>query len=177
RLEQDKAKRVGEAGEHENICGGVSAGEVFTLHENICGGVSAGEVFTLLCAGEQRLRVFARELGTLRAAANDYFLAGQIEFEKGLNVFLNGNASDIEKDGAIAELANPSRAKQLGIDATRPQHQPIEAPGSKLVLERMRRHEGARRTVVKAPLQRIAPGFGDREPRPHIVGKAGVVAR
>src|SRR6478672_492686 len=41
----------------------------------------------------------------------------------------------------------------------------------------MRGHKGAGGAVVKAPLQRIAPGFGDRQPRPYIVGKSGVVAR
>ena len=113
----------------------------------------------------------------MRPAADQHLAAGKVEIEKGLDVLLDGDAADIEEDRLLAEQAHLARPEQLGVDAARPAHQPLEAAGCKLVLDRLRGDEGAGGAVVEPPLQRIAPGLGDRQPRRDIFGEARVIAR
>ena len=65
----------------------------------------------LLRASEERVRVTARKLSALRTATDEDFPPGKIEIEKRLDVLLHRDATDIEKDRAVPELANFSRAE------------------------------------------------------------------
>src|SRR5262249_8701742 len=110
RLEQNEAECVGEAREHEDVGRGISLRELFAM----------------LRTGEQRMGIRPSKLCGLRAPSDQDFAYGKVEVEKGLDVFLNGDAADIEKDGPRSVEADRPRSEQVDVDATRPRHQALK---------------------------------------------------
>ena len=82
-LQQHEAERVGPAREHEDV------GRRIDLRQCLA----------LPGAEEHRMRIFPLQRDARRAVADDELGARQIEVEKGLEVFLDGDAADERNTG------------------------------------------------------------------------------
>src|SRR5262249_52887624 len=148
-------------------CNGYAAGERLELHDAECVGETrknedvgaremCGEYPVVELAEKLRGRKAALELGLLRAGANDYFCAGQIERDKGRQVLLDRHPAhrhenrprEVEIDGAL-------RAEQIDVDATRPHSEIGKAATGQFAHQRWRRDHSYRGGGMKTPQRAI----------------------
>ena len=165
-FEDDKAERVGEAREDEAV--GV--------------GETRAEFLALFHAEEVRVLVLFLQCVEQRSVADDNFGAGQVGLEEGRDVFLDGDAADIEPDRLLHAFEGAAiilplrRVEEVGVNAARPGDDVLEALGRKLVAHRGGRDHDAAGVFVKLAHVHVAHPVGqEEEARRNVFGKARVV--
>src|SRR5262249_37557009 len=137
-----------------------------------------GEVFAEFRPGKMDGGIALLQLIELWTAADYSLGSGQIELEKGLDVLLDRNAPDVEKDGA-RQMKTAGRVwlELRKIDAAGPKMKIFEAMRHKFIAQGARRNHDARPGIVKPALKPVTPGDGNREPSGNIFGKTRVITR
>ena len=103
RLQDDEAECVGQAREDEDVAAGIGGGELRAVTR----------------AGEVDRGMGAAQCGELRAAADHYLGARQVEVEKGADILLHRNPADIgEHRARQIPGARRQRAEQVQVDPT-----------------------------------------------------------
>src|SRR5205085_854159 len=102
--------------------------------------------------------IFRFELRELRAIADDELRAWEIELQKRFDVLFDGDAADVEMNGARQiEPVFRTWLKELDVNAARPQAQVSEAAAFELALERARRDHHRRCRRMKPAQSAICP--------------------
>src|SRR5712671_3269829 len=95
RLEQNEAKRVGLAREHEDVGGGIGLRQLLAVPRT----------------QKHGSRIVAGQRGARRSVTDNHLGTGQIEFEKRLEILFDRNAADAQKDRAWQPKVDRARVK------------------------------------------------------------------
>ena len=162
RLQQHQAEGVGLAREHEDVGGGIDLRQFLAVPR----------------AEKHRFRIVSLQRRARRPVADDHLGAGQIEIEEGLEILLDRDAADTEKDRRAA-----GRDRSRADGTARCRRRAATAPHCESRARAIRAASAgvAAITAWLGPWnQRSAapdPGFRHRRARRDIFGKAGVEAR
>src|SRR5579885_2540922 len=124
-----------------------------------------------------RCSIFFRERRPRRSVTDHYYCSRKIERKKGLEIFLNRDPADAEKNRArkMNRFFRPW-PEQAGIDAARPLHNAFKAAHRQLLRKGGRRDHDAIARAVKPPEITPYPALGYGTTRRDVSGEIGVEA-
>ncbi|MEJ0005692.1 MAG: hypothetical protein WDM77_04725 [Steroidobacteraceae bacterium] len=105
-------------------------------HEHIARRQMCHQILAKTISGKHRIRVARLQSRPLRPVSHDQFRAAPAHLQERINVFLDGQASHIHRDGPrqIQELLR-SWTEQLGVHAALPAHDIGKPPALELRLQ------------------------------------------